>query len=76
MVTFLLLFTNRKSFQSISFSLWESREPGAWGGVHPPTPPTLGHPHTHCMSIWTWSCRCWASWGPPWHGAVLRKLSR
>lgn len=40
MVTFLLLFTNRKSFQSISFSLRESRERGRGDvGTRPPRPP-------------------------------------
>lgn len=39
MVTFLLLFTNRKSFQSISFSLWG---PGEKGSEQQPDPQTHG----------------------------------
>lgn len=33
MVTFLLLFTSRKSFQSVSFSLPRKQGGGVWGGA-------------------------------------------
>lgn len=78
MVTFLLLFTSRKSFQSTSFSLQGKQGQGG-GGVRCALPsPWLvrGHAHTYCMSVWTWSCRCWDSCGPPRPGAVVRKLRR
>ena len=72
MVTFLLLFTSRKSFQSASFSL--SREQGSRRVRRARLPPWLprGHTATYCMSVWTWSGR----WGPPWPGATVRKLNR
>lgn len=76
MVTFLLLFTSRKSFQSASFSL--SREQGSRRVRRArllPWPPR-GHTATYCMSVWTWSCRCWGRWGPPRPGAMVRKLNQ
>lgn len=45
MVTFLLLFTNRKSFQSISFSLWGKQ---GYGEV-PCPPPWLSRGHNHLL---------------------------
>lgn len=67
---FLLLFTNKKSFQSISFSL-QGKQGNNEGH---PLAPIKGPAHTYCMSVWTWSCRCWGSCGPPCPGAMLRKL--
>lgn len=74
MVTFLLLFTSRKSFQSASFSL--SREQGSRRVRVGPAPPQPPRSHCHLLhSVWTWSCRCWGRWGPPaWgHGQKLNR---
>lgn len=77
MVTFLRLFTNRKSFQSRSRSL-EREETGArWLCSALATSCSLMYAtRTYFMSFWTWSCRCWGRCGPPLLGAVARKLSR
>lgn len=55
MVTFLLLFTNKNSLQSISFSLPRKRGGGLWCGAHPrgaPPPPRHSGspgPHPHLL---------------------------
>lgn len=76
MVTFLLLFTSRKSFQSASFSLPREQGSRRVRRARRPPQPSRAHTATYCMSVWTWSCRCWGRWGHPQPGVMVRKLNR